>query len=261
LYSISSNGSVQNGAVIDSSGNLGIGATSPVSKLQVVANQASYVNDVAQLTITGTNTNQRLLLGYNTSTDKAFIQATKVGTAYQDLVLQSGGGNLLVGITSGFTDEKVSFVSATTSLLTLRYTGATAGRYTRLAIDGSGNFFVLDNNATGQYQAYGSSAWTAISDERIKDIIEQITNAIEKVNSLRSVIGKLKKDPDGTRKVFLIAQDVQAVLPEAVNVQDDEIGTLGLQYTDVIPLLVAAIKEQQALIQSLTDRITALENR
>ena len=41
----------------------------------------------------------------------------------------------------------------------------------------------------------------------------------------------------------MIAQDVQAVLPEAVTVQEDEIGTLGVQYSEVIPLLVAAIKE------------------
>jgi hypothetical protein len=84
---------------INSSANVGIGASSPLSKLQVVADQASYVNDLAQLTITGTNTNQRLLIGYNTSTDKAFIQATKVGTAYQDLVLQYGGGNVGIGDT------------------------------------------------------------------------------------------------------------------------------------------------------------------
>jgi hypothetical protein len=52
---------------------------------------------------------------------------------------------------------------------------------------------------------------------------------------------------------------VQAVLPEAVDVKDDEIGTLGVRYTDTIPLLVAAIKEQQATITALTTRIAALE--
>jgi hypothetical protein len=31
--------------------------------------------------------------------------------------------------------------------------------------------------------------------------------------------------------------------------------------SDVVPLLVAAIKEQQALIESLTTRLTALENK
>ena len=53
---------------------------------------------------------------------------------------------------------------------------------------------------------------------------------------------------------------MQAVFPEAVNSTEDTDGVvLGLTYTDVIPLLVAAIQEQQSLIQSLTDRLTALE--
>jgi hypothetical protein len=56
-----------------------------------------------------------------------------------------------------------------------------------------------------------------------------------------------------------VAQDVQAVLPEAVDVAADEQGTLSLRYTDTIPLLVAAIQEQQALIQTLTARVEALE--
>jgi hypothetical protein len=49
------------------------------------------------------------------------------------------------------------------------------------------------------------------------------------------------------------------VLPEAVNVQDDEQKTLGVQYTEVIPLLVAAIQEQQALITQLQADVAALK--
>jgi hypothetical protein len=124
----------------------------------------------------------------------------------------------------------------------------------------SGNVVFFRNTAgTGVYLVSGNNSWSAASDERIKDIIEPINDGLAKVNSLRTVIGKYKSDPDGTRRSFLIAQDVQAVLPEAVNVQSDEIGTLGLQITDTIPLLVAAIKELSAKNDSLTARIAALE--
>ena len=71
------------------------------------------------------------------------------------------------------------------------------------------------------------------------------------------MIGKFKTDVEGTRRSFLIAQDVQAVLPEAVSLGKDDM--LGVQYTEVIPLLVSAIKEQQVIIETLTARITALE--
>jgi hypothetical protein len=66
-------------------------------------------------------------------------------------------------------------------------------------------------------------------------------------------------DDADTRRAFLIAQDVKAVLPEAVTELDDEQKTLILQYTEVIPLLVAAIKEQQALIVQLQADVAALK--
>ena len=65
-------------------------------------------------------------------------------------------------------------------------------------------------------------------------------------------IGKFKDDETETRRSFLIAQDVQAVLPEAVDASDPD--KLGVAYTDTIPLLVAAIKE-------LTARLETLENK
>jgi hypothetical protein len=102
--------------------------------------------------------------------------------------------------------------------------------------------------------AYGATSWTAASDERLKDIIEPITDAATKVASLRSVIGKYKSDAEGTRRSFLIAQDVQLVLPEAISThknEGDDTDYLGVSYTDVIPLLVAAIKELKAEIDTL----------
>jgi hypothetical protein len=103
----------------------------------------------------------------------------------------------------------------------------------------------------------GATSWTSISDERTKDIIEPISNAVQKVSNLRSVIGKYKTDSEGTRRSFLIAQDVQAVFPEAVDTTDED--NLGVRYTETIPLLVAAIKEQQAIIEDLKTRIEQLE--
>jgi hypothetical protein len=108
---------------------------------------------------------------------------------------------------------------------------------------------ILNNNGT---------TWGSLSDERIKDIIEPITDGISKVSSLRSVIGKYKSDKPNTRRAFLIAQDVQKVLPEAVVAQNDKIGTLTLAYTDVIPLLVSAIQEQQTQIEELKLQVTTL---
>jgi hypothetical protein len=119
------------------------------------------------------------------------------------------------------------------------------------------NAIVASGGTGGVSLANGATAWASLSDERHKDIIEPISNATDKVASLRSVIGKYKTDEAGTRRSFLIAQDVQAVLPEAVDNTDTE--NLALRYSDLTPLLVAAIQEQQAIITALTARVTALE--
>jgi len=101
----------------------------------------------------------------------------------------------------------------------------------------------------------GATAWAAMSDERLKDIIEPITEATAKVSTLRAVIGRYKTDDEKKRRAFLIAQDVLAVLPEATSVStialDDPEEYLAVQYTEVIPLLVAAIKELIARIEAL----------
>ena len=112
-------------------------------------------------------------------------------------------------------------------------------------------------NTNGVSLAVGATSWAAISDETQKDIIEPISNASQKVCGLRTVIGKYKTDAPGVRRSFLIAQDVQAVLPEAVDT--DSNGILSLRYSDVVPLLAAAITEQQAAIVALEARLAALE--
>ena len=130
------------------------------------------------------------------------------------------------------------------------YIASAASAYTTETVSG---YIIRAVSATnGVYLANGGTSWLALSDERFKDIIEPISNAVAKVCSLRSVIGKFKTESEGTRRPFLIAQDVQAVLPEAVDATKPD--QLGVSYSDVIPLLVAAIKELTARVQTLETR-------
>ena len=133
------------------------------------------------------------------------------------------------------------------------------GNKFRVVADSSNLAYLSNTAGTGVYLVSGATSWTGVSDERVKDIIEPITGAMAKFATLRTVIGKYKTDAEGIRRPFLIAQDVQAVFPEVVDTQDDEAGTLGLQYEGLIPSMIAAMKEQQTLIEALTARITTLE--
>lgn len=122
---------------------------------------------------------------------------------------------------------------------------------------GSGDIQCIANTI-GVRLAAGGNAWVAISDERDKDIIEPIENATEKLTTLRTVIGKYKIEED-RRRSFLIAQDVHAVFPEAVDIANDEKGTQYVSYTDIVPLLVAAVKELSARITILEAEVAALK--
>ena len=108
---------------------------------------------------------------------------------------------------------------------------------TRFSIDASGNG-VFEGNVT----AYGSA-----SDIKLKENVEVIPNALEKIKELKGVNFNYKKD--GKRSTGLIAQDLQKVLPEAVYTTND-IETkeehLAINYGLVIGLLVEAIKELES---------------
>jgi hypothetical protein len=171
-------------------------------------------------------------------------------------------GNLLLGLTStisGSNTLQVENAAGDSTQIRLRHSSSTAGNHWRIGSDNVNTVYVINQASAGVYILTGGTSWSALSDERMKDIIEPITVAVEKVSGLRAVIGKYTTDEVGVRRSFLIAQDVQAVLPEAVSVSNPEPGNLGLSYTEVIPLLVAAIKEQRATITSLETRVAALE--
>ena len=109
--------------------------------------------------------------------------------------------------------------------------------------------------ATGDIVAYSTS------DKRHKNNIQLIPNALEKVSKLNGVTWEWNEDVEdvtkSSPKTGLIAQEVQAVLPEVVTEREN--GFLGLDYSKMVGLLVEAIKEQQTQIHSLTLEIENLK--
>ena len=250
-------------ARFDSSGNFGIGTSSPATILDVVGSgnptltlrgSAGAYTSFLKLQAAGGGGSAIDATGATSDS----LQFRITGTERMRI---DSSGNLLVGTTSTIdTIENLQVVNNSAQQMLVRNSSATGGSYWKFGADSSNNYTVYSSSGTGGvYLTTSGTSWTARSDERVKDIIEPISDAVNKVSQLRAVIGKYKIDEEGTRRSFLIAQDVQAVLPEAVNVQEDEIGTLGVQYTDVIPLLVAAITEQQAIITQLQADVEALK--
>ncbi|UAW01161.1 tail fibers protein [Vibrio phage BUCT194] len=104
---------------------------------------------------------------------------------------------------------------------------------------------------------------TGYSDARVKTDLEVIPNALDKVSQLTGYTYKRTDMDSDERKVGLIAQDVEKVLPEAVVTVDRE--DLGiddfktLDYGNMVALLVEGMKEQQAQIEELKKQIEELK--
>ena len=260
---------------LDASGQLGVGTSSPDQKLVVQGGSGvagmkitdgTYSSFIATISTAG-NFGNGNAAGQLYLRGQLGIGFSSTGGGSTQMTIDNSG-NLLVGTTSvlgtsaaGSTHITGGANDANQAPLYLRNPFSTAGRHWRVGPTNNAGFIIFNDAGTGQYMTYGATSWTATSDERLKTNLIPIQNAVQKVSSLRAVTGRYKTDDEGVSRSFLIAQDVQAVLPEAIDVQDDEIQTLGLRYTEIIPLLVAAIKEQQAIIESLTTRITALEGQ
>ena len=120
------------------------------------------------------------------------------------------------------------------------------------------NVYGTNTSSSGVQLTANATAWGTTSDESLKTDLQPITDGLNKVGSLRAVTGRYETDEEGTSRSFLIAQDVQAVLPEAVDATDPD--RLGLRYTEIIPLLVSSLKESKERIESLETRISQLES-
>ena len=91
---------------------------------------------------------------------------------------------------------------------------------------------------------YGTS-----SDERIKTNIKTIENALDKTLLLRGVeYNDIRIEPE-KKRIGLIAQEVELIMPEVVRTGDD--GLKGIEYQNLVGLLIEAIKEQQKQINDL----------
>ena len=106
------------------------------------------------------------------------------------------------------------------------------------------------------------SGWMSVhhlqvrSDQRLKREIKPIYNALKKVSALHGYTYQMKDEPRG-RHAGVMAQEVLAVLPEAVSKNND--GYLEVDYNGVLSLLLEAVNELREENHALKERVKKLE--
>ena len=231
-------------------------------------------NGSADVSITATIAANAVALG--TDTTGAYVVDCVAGTG----ISLSETANNAEGNTVTITNSGVTSIVAGTGISISGGTGAvtinstsTIGSGTNLQINSLG-VGTAGSATTGQIRATDSII-SFYSDERLKENITEIDNAIEKVMSLRGVTynaNQLAETFGYTNKeeqVGVLAQDVEKVLPQIVkpapfdiiSLQEGiEISRSGenyktVQYEKLVPLLIQAIKEQQVMIEELQKKV------
>ncbi len=226
---------------IDSSGNVGIGTTTPGTKLTVNGDTSYNADPSGQLYLAGaTDSTRQLRIGYDTTNNFGFIRAVDVGDAERNLVLQWNGGN--VGIAS------------TTPWKTLSVVGTVA--VNGLSSSATGNY-VCVNTTTWEVTRGNGSACTT-SSIRFKENVQDLSYGLSTVSAMRPVVFNYKPELNmGTSKhIGFIAEEMRPLVPEVVNI-DDTGQPSGIDYPSLTAVLAQAIKEIATISGSFKQNLIA----
>jgi hypothetical protein len=261
--------------------------TTPTMEFGVGGTERARIDSSGRLMI-GTTTAYDLLTvqggirGFSNGTLGGVVVADSGGTAQNFARMTSNGSDIAWGqnivtypgtwtksVTGAVSGGWVIGADASCAYYTSAAGNASPLQNVRLFIDSTGKLFSLPtyNNTTGAAANMGVDSTAGVfyrstSSLKYKRDVRDYDKGLETLMTLRSVYYKGTSERDGdTQYAGLIAEEVHdAGLPEFVQYAED--GTPdALAYGHMVSLLTKAIQEQQALIETLTQRITALEGR
>jgi len=280
---------------IDSSGNVGIGTTSPTGKLSV--SDPTYLSSAATLgssiTLNSENTvswtGTRELISFESVGNGA---DHRIGTL--SIKLKKGASDttlteyMQINSVSNYTtfstaatermridsDGRANFNTTAalgTGVLQVKLAGTNKALGIRMRAEAAGNWGHAFENSSGTIIGNivlnaSSTSYNTTSDYRLKENVTDVTDGIIRVKQLNPKRFNFIADPDTTVDGF-IAHEAQAVVPEAVTgthneVDDDGNAVMqGIDQSKLVPLLTAALQEAIAKIETLETEMTSVKAR
>ena len=125
---------------------------------------------------------------------------------------------------------------------------------------GGYNMNLHQNNGSGTYNYRGSfanstGAYSSVSDKRLKKDIQPIQYGLNDVLKFKPVSYLMENQNEDIdkRNLGFIAQDLEYIIPEIVNVPSSSNAVYSLQYTSIIPILIKAIQELNEIVTKNTN--------
>jgi hypothetical protein len=264
FYTNAANGSATERMRITSAGDVGIGTSSPLTKLDIkfatnkhaiFTASASYSNSADLVAVN--DAGSEVALGLGGSTVQFYTGATERARI-------TSGGDLLVA--------KTTSDDSSQNGLRLQSNGSITS--TMQVSDNTDYSFVYYSKGASAYRFYVGGGGTvyatnttisAISDQRLKENIQDLDVGLDKIMALkpRKFDWKAGKGKDIKSDRGWIAQEFEQVFPDMIDTWKDEAPEGEEPYksvrADLIPVLVKALQDMKAIIDSQAERITALE--
>ena len=258
---------------VDKSGNVGIGTSSPVSNsgyggLTLNGTSGSIFSLMHNGTEKGriVGGSSSVSIQYPSGGDLTFFEGLSGGTER----MRISGGNLLVGTATNAGKLTIEHSSTSTPAGFFNNPNTSTSGVQALGTSmpstaNNTNCFHLKSTTQGiaSYFLYGDGSSSFTSDERQKkNIVDTRSGYLDNLKNLRVVDYHWNNQEDTEDKnIGLIAQEVEQVFPNLVIEHELEGAGVrkNLKGSDFTFILIKAIQEQQDLIESLTDRIAALE--
>jgi len=229
--------------------------------IQNTKNGGQSSTDIVATADNGTETANYVDLGINSSTynNGASSLLNYANNAY----LYSKGEDFVIG-------------NASASRAMIFFTGGDAPANEKFRLNSSGfvmtagvassilpstdNTYNLGSGAKRWGAVYAANGTIQTSDMRLKTNIHTLNYGLREVMNMRPVSYNWKDKPNSNHKIGLIAQEVRSLVPEVV-IGDETIENLGMNYAELVPVLVKAIQEQQKQIETLAKEIEKLKRK
>jgi hypothetical protein len=256
--------------VIDTSNTNSGRAATPLA-VNTVFSAVQSAGNFANAAFAGANTSNQRAVTSGVYANSAYGQAN-TGTILAQAAFNtanSAGGAAGSYANSAFTKAN----TATTNAATADQRAVTSGSYANSAftrantkfnstggtISGAVNISSGGLTVTGAITATGDIGAYVTSDIRLKENINIIENALEKIDSINGVYYnwtdeaiQLFPEKNKDVEVGVIAQEIQEILPEVVALRDN--GYYAVKYDRIIALLIQSVKELKTQVNELKDK-------